>query len=146
MGLRARRAEPAAVDENEPGHGPRGGEDGFHDDPTSHAVADENGRGEFHLIEQGSNVPAMRLDAGMLHGAGRGTVTAEIDSDGFMTRRQMRDLGIPVAARTAESVHENEGRFASGRSCMLDHGHACVPRRLQRFLSGCSITSCDAWS
>jgi hypothetical protein len=75
-------------------------------------VADQHGVAEIALCEQVRNVGAVGRNRALVHCAWRLAMTAQIASDHRVALGEMPDLGLPVGARAAEAVHENERRRA----------------------------------
>jgi hypothetical protein len=53
-------------------------------------------------------------------------MSAQVNSDGLMTRGQMRDLAIPVGQTAAETVHENNRPGCGTSDDVVDQGHWTV--------------------
>ncbi len=54
-------------------------------------------------------------------------MSAQVNGDGFVTWRKVRDLTIPVGQTAAETVHENNWVARRTGDDVMDQGHWTVP-------------------
>ena len=125
----ARRPEPAAVDQHQArdprprlGHGVR-------DDAAAHAVPDQDCAIDGKFGQQGGDIATVRLDPLMGRGPRRCAVAAKVEGHRLDQPAQVGHLTVPVAARAAEAVHEDDGRLPPPFAGMVKHCHG-------RFLGG----------
>ena len=119
--------ELAAVNQDDAGGVSRRLQRRLYDDPATHAVAGQDGRGQGLGAHDLGHVGTIALDRAIRGRSRAVPVPAQIDGNGLVARRQMRHLRLPVGVRTAEAVHEYHRRPALARDDVMNERHVRPP-------------------
>ena len=86
-------------------------------------MAHQQRRRQGQGSHQFGNVGAIALHGAIRRIAGAGAMAAQVDRHGSMARGEMGDLRVPIRMRTAEAVHEDDGRVAAASADVMDGRH-----------------------